>query len=134
MFTLDAQVLGDQRTVTAEEDGLGITVTTSQGLRRAGSVEEAIRIAREDLGEFLRSAQRPGVPWGLCVRVAGVSAYYGDVRFCRSGGGGSPLPQSDLVVRIRARWHDGQGPHAALENAIEIIRAYLGGRARRRAA
>lgn len=134
MFTLNAQVLGDQRTVSAEEDGLGITVTTSHGLRRARSVEDAIRIARDDFGEFLRHAQRPGVPWGLSVAVSGVSAYYGDVRFCRAGGGGAPLPDSDLVVRIRRRWHDGQGPHAALENAIEIIHAYVGrGRSRQAA-
>jgi hypothetical protein len=133
MFTLDAHVLGDQRTVSAEQDGLGITVTTSQGLHRARSMEHAIRIARDDMGDFLRPAQRPGVPWGLCVRVADVSAYYGEVRFCRAGGG-APLPHNDLVSRIRRRWHERQGPHAALENAIEIIRSSVGRSAGRRAA
>lgn len=29
-------------------------------------------------------------------------------------------------VRIRRRWHDTQGPTAALENALEIIPEYLG--------
>lgn len=134
MFTLDAQVLGDQRNIRAESDGLGITVHTSRGPVRARHVNDAIRIAHDDLGEFLRPAhQRSGVPWGLCVSVAGVSSYYGDVRFCRGGGGGGGLPQSELVVRIRARWHDGQGPLAALENALDIVRAYLGREGRRAA-
>jgi hypothetical protein len=38
------------------------------------------------------------------------------------------------VVRIPARWHDGHGPIAALENAVQIIRAYLGRGSGRRAA
>jgi hypothetical protein len=135
MFTLSAQVFGDQRTVSAEQDALGITVTTSRGPQHARNLNDALRLAREDLGEFLRRGERSGVPWGLCVRVAGVSAFYGDVRFCRSGGGGGGgLPSSELVVRIRRRWHDNQGPTAALENALEIIRAYLGRGSDRRAA
>lgn len=134
MFTLSAQVFGDQRTASAEQDALGITVTTSRGPQHARNLNDALRLARDDLGDFLRRGERSGVPWGLCVSVAGVSAYYGDVRFCRSGGGGSALPSSELVVRIRCRWHDTQGPTAALENALEIIRAYLGRRSERRAA
>jgi hypothetical protein len=54
------------------------------------------------------------------------------VRFCRSAGsGGGGLPSTELVVRIRPRWHDNQGPTAALENALDIVRAYLGGRSER---
>jgi hypothetical protein len=30
-----------------------------------------------------------------------------------------------LVTRIRSRWHD-SGPISALENALEIVKAYLG--------
>jgi hypothetical protein len=72
---------------------------------------------------------------GLCVNVAGISASYGDVRFCRSArSGGGGLPSTELVVRIRRRWHDNQGPTAALQNALDIVRAYLGGRSERRAA
>ncbi|MCD6726127.1 MAG: hypothetical protein LT070_02695 [Solirubrobacteraceae bacterium] len=134
MFTLSAQVFGDQRTVSAEQDALGITVTTSRGPQHARNLNDALRLARDDLGDFLRRGERPGVPWGLCVSVAGVSAYYGDVRFCCSGGGGGGLPSSELVVRIRRRWHDTQGPSAALENALEIIRAYLGRGSERRTA
>lgn len=56
------------------------------------------------------------------------------MRFCRGGAGGGELPSSELVVRIRRRWHDSQGPTAALENALDIIRAYLGRGSERRAA
>ena len=65
-----------------------------------------------------------------------MSAYYGDVRFLGGGGGGGGgrLPDTELVVRIRARWHDGQGAIAALENPIQIIRAYLERGSGRRAA
>jgi hypothetical protein len=134
MFTLSAQVFGDQRTVSAEQDALGVTVTTAHGPQHARNLNDAIHLARDDLGEFLRRGVRSGVPWGLCVSVAGVSAYYGDVRFCRGAGGGGQLPSSELVVRIRRRWHNSQGPTAALENALDIIRAYLGRGSERRAA
>ena len=116
---------------------LGITVTTSHGPQHARNLNDALRLTREDLGKFLRRGERSGVPWVLCVSVAGVAAYYGDVRFCRSGGGvggGGRLPSTELVVRIRRRWHDNQGPTAALENALDIISAYLGRGAEGRAA
>jgi hypothetical protein len=73
-----------------------------------------------------RRSRRSGYRWGVCVSVAGVSAFYPDVRFCRSGGGGNGPPSSELVARIRRRWHDTQGPTAALENALNVIRVYLG--------
>jgi hypothetical protein len=131
MFTLSARVVCDERTVTADQNDLGgITVQTSRGPRVARTVREATRIARDDLGDFLRHVQRRDIPWGLTVSVAGVSAYYGDVRYLTGGGGGGRLPDSDLVVRIRKRWHDGQGPIAALDNAIEIIRGYVADRGR----
>jgi hypothetical protein len=96
MFTMSAQVLGDQRTVSAEQDALGITVTASRGLQHARNLNDALRLARDDLGEFLRRGERAGVPWGLCVNVAGISAYYGDVRFCRSANsGGAGLPSTE---------------------------------------
>jgi hypothetical protein len=45
-FSLDAQVLGTERSVRAETDGLGITVYTSGGPRRTRSWNDAVRIAR----------------------------------------------------------------------------------------
>ena len=123
MFSLDAQVCGATRSTRAEQDGSGgITVYTSAGPRRARNVNDAIRLARNDIGEFLLPAQRGGRPWGLRVQVGGVAAVYGDWPLLAGPSGGRP--DNSLVTRIRSRWHD-SGPLSALENAVEIIRAYL---------
>ena len=125
MFSLDAQVLGTERSVRAESDGLGITVYTSGGPRRARTWNEAVRIARDDIGEFLRPAQRPGVPWGLRVTVSGGQAVYGEWPLLPgpSEGGTGGFQQTPLS-RIRSRWH-ASSAHSALENAVAIIREYL---------
>jgi hypothetical protein len=123
MFTLDAQVLGTERSVRAESDGLGINVFTSSGPRRARSWNEAVRVARDDIGEFLRPAQRPGVPWGLRVTVSGGQAVYGEWPLLPGPSGGGGFHQTPLS-RIRSRWN-GSSAHSALENAVAIIREYL---------
>jgi hypothetical protein len=123
MFRLQAQVLGAERSASADADGYGgITVHFSGGVRHVGTANEAIRIARDDIGEFLRRAQRPGVPWGLLVVVSDGQAVYGEWPLT-GGGGGSPSFQRTPLVRIRNRWHD-SGALSALENAIRIIREY----------
>jgi hypothetical protein len=64
--------------------------------------------------------------------VAEGSAAYGE--WPLSGGTAAPSFQQTALARIRRRWHD-RGPLSALENAMEIVRAYNGGSARvRRAA
>lgn len=124
MFKLTAQVLGTTHSVSAETDGAGgITVTTSSGPVRARNINDALRIARRDMGEFLLPAQKPGRPWGLLVQVAGVQAVYGDWPLFPGRPDGRP--ENSLVRRIRARWHDSE-PISALENALEIVKAYLG--------
>jgi hypothetical protein len=121
LFSLDAQRPGSERSVSAEADGFGVTVYTSDGPVRVPGVKQAVRVARDDIGRFLKDAKR--TDWGLRVTVAGVQAVYGDWPLIQA-----PVPDSrpepSLVVRIRSRW-DGGGPLSALENAIEIIRAYL---------
>jgi len=67
------------------------------------------------------------VPWGLRVSVGAVSAVYGE--FPGFPGSPSAVDRSSPVVRIRSQWHDGQGPLAALENALRIVEAYAGRRA-----
>lgn len=129
MFSIDAQVLGTERSVRAETDGLGITVYTTGGPRPARSWGEAIRIARDDIGEFLRPAQRPGVPWGLRVTVSDGQAVYGEWPLLPAPSGGGGFQQTPLS-RIRSRW-SGSSAQSALENAIAIIREYA---PRRRAA
>lgn len=132
MFTLDAQVCGTSRSVSAvsavsaESDGTGITVRTSGGRVRARSMQDAIRIAREDIGRFLQPAQRGGKPWGLRVVVGSVQAVYGEWPLLPpSGGPGGGRPDNSPVTRIRRDYNDSSGPLGALENAIRIIRAYL---------
>jgi len=120
LFALDAQKAGFEHHVHAETDGLGIVVYTDEEVRRVGSVNEAIRIARDYIGAFLQPAQRGGIPWGLLVTVSDGCAAYGEWPLA---GGGGPSFQQTPLVRIHKRWHD-SGPLSALENAIEIIRAY----------
>ncbi len=88
IFSLEAQVLGTPLNVSAESDGSGITVHTSAGPVAARSVNDAIRIARRDMGEFLLPAQHGDRPWGLRVTVAGAQAVYGQWPLISGGGGG----------------------------------------------
>lgn len=127
LFLLRAQVLGTERTVSAEADGFGITVHTSRGSVRARSVNDAIRIARDDMGDFLKTTKHAEGAWGLHVAVADVQAVYGNWPLLP--GPPSGAPSDSLVTRIRSRWHD-SGPISALENAIEVIRGYLTERTR----
>jgi hypothetical protein len=121
LFSLAAQKAGFEVHASAETDGLGITVSTDQGPIRAHSMDSAIRVARDYIGQFIEPARRGGIPWGLLVTVSEGVASYG--QWPLSGGGGSPSFQQTALVRIRGRWHD-HGPLSALENAIEIIHAY----------
>jgi len=122
LFSLDAQVCGFERHAKAEADGLGITLYLDGQPTRHGSVNDAIRGARDFIGEFLRPAERGDRPWGLRVSVSGGAAVYGEWPLV--GGGGSPSFRKSPLVRIRERWHD-SGPVSALENAIQIIREYV---------
>jgi hypothetical protein len=132
LFALDAHRCGAPRRVHAEDDGFGIAVYTSAGIRRAASIQEAIRFARDDIGSFLQPAERGGVPWGLRVTVSGGQAVYGEWPLLPGPPSGSRFEET-LLSRIRRRWRGG-GPLSALENAIEITRAYTSGSAARRAA
>jgi hypothetical protein len=105
----------------ASADGLGILVNTDAGPTRVGTVDAAIRVARDHIGRFLEPTGRGGIPWGLLVTVAEGSAAYGE--WPLSGGTASPSFQQTALARIRRRWHD-HDALSALENAIEIIRAY----------
>lgn len=122
LFSLDAQRCGIERHADAQADGLGIAVSLDGQLVHARTVNHAIRVARDYIGEFLEPAQRGGMPWGLRVTVVEGVAVYGQWPL-GGGGGGSPSFQNTPLVRIRNRWHD-SGPLSALENAIQIIREY----------
>lgn len=131
-FELRAHFLGTRRSVSAAADGYGWQVTTEAGTVAVSSVEQAIKVARQHIGEFLRRVDhKPG--WGLRVQVGSVAAPYGDPDPEEVVFPGGPADPNSLVSRIRNRWQPGDSPTAALENAIEIIRAYAG-RSRRQAA
>lgn len=122
LFALDAQKAGAERHVHAVADGSGITVHRDGWPMATRSVNDAVRLARNYIGEFLQSAQRGGIPWGLLVTVEEGVAAYGEWPL---SGRSSDNPQFSrtALVRIRERWHD-SGPLSALENAMEIVRAY----------
>jgi hypothetical protein len=129
MFSIHAQVLGSERSARAEADGTGIVVMTTEGPRRASSWTEALNIARDYIGEFLRPAQRPGVPWGVRVSVPDGQAVYGEWPLT-GGGRSSPSFERTPLAQIRDRW-EGSSAISALQNAVAIVRAYI---PRRRAA
>lgn len=130
-FQLKAHFLGNHRSIAAATDGYGWQVTTDSGQIAVSSVEQAIRVARQHIGEFLRKVDhKPG--WGLRVDVGPVAASYGDPdpeEVIFPGGAADP---NSLVSRIRSRWQAGDSPIAALENALEIVKGYAGGSKGRR--
>jgi hypothetical protein len=131
LFSLAAQKAGFEVHASAEADGLGITVNTDQGPIRAHSIDAAIRVARDYIGQFIEPACRGGIPCGLLVTVSdGVASYR---EWPLAGGGGSPNFQQTALVRIRRECHH-DGPLSALANAIEIIHWYNRSPARRRQA
>lgn len=125
-FQLQAHFLSSRRSVVAISDGYGWDVTTEAGSIAVRSLEQAIRVAQQHMGEFLRRIDRkPG--WGLRVEVAGVAASYGDPDPQATFVPGPPAAPDELVARIRDRWQPGDSPIAALENAVEIVKGYAGG-------
>jgi hypothetical protein len=134
LFSLDAQVAGQERHTYAEFDGTGMTVFCDGQPQVARSGTDAIRVARDYIGEFLRHADRPGFgAWGLHVTVSDGTAVYGEWPLAGRGSG-DPNFQRTPLVRIRNRWHD-SGPISALQNAVDILREYVphGSSARRAA-
>jgi hypothetical protein len=133
LFTLIARIVGDVRTVTVTSDGMTYIVTTATATQQVRTLRQAIQLAREEIGNFLVSAERTKAPWGLYLSVANVCTFYGDTPPRVPRAGGAPLPPDELINRIREEYKKG-GPIAALQNAIRIIEAYLGRRGHRAAA
>jgi hypothetical protein len=132
-FSLTAHICGHELVASAYNDGTGWVVETPAGQQAAGRFETALRLVRNEIGSYLKHARREQ-PWGLVVQADGSSAIYGTPNpaagVVLSGPPGDP---NSLVARIRRRWHDGDSPVSALQNAIEIVRAVIE-RSRRAAA
>jgi hypothetical protein len=129
LFTLVARIVAEVRTVTVTSDGSNYIITTETATRAARSLRDAIRLARDEIGNFLVSAERTKAPWGLYLSVANVCTFYGDAPPSVPRAGGAPLPPDELINRIRDEYKQG-GPVSALQNAIRIVEAYLGRRQR----
>lgn len=124
-FSLIAHICGQELAVSATSDGPGWVIETHAGQQVVGRFETALRLARNEIGSYLRRARRDQ-PWGLVVQAGGSSAIYGTPN--PAAGvvlGGRPGDPNSVVARIRRRWQDGDSPISALENAIEIIRALV---------
>jgi hypothetical protein len=127
IFELRAHVIGQSRNVACENDGTGLVLHFPEGRRAVRTIREAIRVAGDDIGRFLRYVDNRNKPWGLYVTVGSVSAKYGEdppgtVSFPVLG---PPADPNSLVARIHARYRPGDSPMQALENAQQILRAYL---------
>ncbi len=127
-FSLRSHVNGIARSISATQDGSGVTLTGDFGQRYARTMREAQRIAHDYIGEHLARANRGDRPWGLVVSVPGFSALYGtpDPQSGLSLGGGAPADPNSVPMRIYSRWRHGDSPRAALENAMQLIRAVVG--------
>jgi hypothetical protein len=131
-FELSAHFIDHRRVVSASFDGIGWQVETASGPVAVRTVDQAIRVARQQIGEMLRRVnRRPG--WGLRVAVGPVAASYGDPDPEATFLPGGRADPSSLVARIYSRWRDGDSALSALDNALEIVGAYAG-RPLRRAA
>jgi hypothetical protein len=123
LFSLDGQKAGAERHASAQVDDFRrISVSCDGHIVLAKNLNDAIRIARDYVGELIHNAGG-GIPWGVRVTVPDGTAVYGEWPLMPGGGGGSPSFQDTPLVKIRNRWH-GSSPLSALENAIEIIKAY----------
>lgn len=65
LLSLDAQRCGQERHATAEADGFGITVRLDGHPVQARRATDAIRIAWDSIGEYLKPAQRGGRSHGV---------------------------------------------------------------------
>lgn len=123
VFTLKIQVTGEEQEAVADRHERAIAVVTSEGTSLAHGVHAATRLAAGVLGPLLEQANRNDAPWGLYVDVAGNQAVYGDWPLLS----GPPVDlrrKPSQLSKIRALWRDGDGPVAALNNAIKIIEEF----------
>lgn len=132
LFSLQAHLFTETRFASLDQVGDRLILSTRSGQRQVRTVDDGIRLARMEIGSFLKRAER-STPWGLTVSVGGVSASYGEPLPGSVPRVGPPPDPNSALVKIFSRWRPGDSAIAALDNAIELIRAYLG-RRRRRAA
>lgn len=126
MLSFNATLVSQSRSASIDltPDGYRANVGDAQIYPR---FSHALNAVRDYLGPFLAPAeQRRDLPWSLSVSVRAGTAFYGTrpPHFGGGGGGGVPVEPSELLVKIRQRYEEGDGPIAALQNALQIGRAY----------
>ena len=127
-FSLRAHVNGIKQSISASQEVTGVTLTGDCGQRHVRTMRQAQRIAHDYIGNHLGRANGSDRLWGLVVWVPGFSALYGTPHpeAGLSLGGGAPADPNSLPMRIYSRWRKTDSPGAALENAMQIIRAVVG--------
>jgi hypothetical protein len=124
MVSFAAEILARTRSASITTTPDGFCVTLDGPSATYSRCAQALNVAREHLGRFLATAERQrDLGWRLTVTVAAGSATYGTLP-AQFGFGGRPVAPDEQLVRIRGRYHDGDGPIAALQNALQIARAY----------
>ncbi len=90
-----------------------------------GMGETRVEVPAPDyLGPFLGTPDRNrDLAWCLSVSVSAGTAFYG-TRPPQVGGGRVAVAPAEQLVKIRERYSEGDGPIAALQNALQIARAY----------
>lgn len=130
--SFDASVHQENRSATIADASGGYLLRTDAGTQQFRSLNRALTEARQYLGPFLAKAERRPVPWHFRVCVSAGCAFYGP-NPPRSFGSSVPVPPAELLAKIRSEYKDGDGPLAALVNAVKIARAYPPGEARKAA-
>ena len=124
MLSFNASVMSQSHTASVGLTAEGYRVEIGGGAQIYARLAHALNAVRDYLGPFLATAERNrDLPWSLSVSVPAGTAFYG-TRPPQFGGGGVPVEPAELLVKIRQRYEEGDGPIAALQNALQIARAY----------
>lgn len=124
MISFHATVMEAARGATVAATGGGYRVGLDGRASAHTRLPQALNAVRDYFGAFLQAAERNrDLAWSLTVSVAAGSAFYG-TRAPQLGGSGVPVAPAEELAKIRARYREGDGPIAALQNALQIARAY----------
>jgi hypothetical protein len=134
VISFNATVMSKSLTASVAATPEGYLVGTN-GIRNLyPRSSRALNAVRDYLGSFLGMAERNReLAWSLSVSVSAGTAFYGTRPPTFAGGGGVPVAPAEQLVKIRERYSEGDGPIAALQNALQIARAYPPDAARRAA-
>lgn len=124
MISFNASVMSESRSASVALTLDGFRVGTDGNGHLYARFTHALNGVRDYLGPFLGTPERNhDLAWCLSVSVSAGTAFYG-TRPPQVGGGGVAVAPAEQLVKIRERYSEGDGPIAALQNALQIARAY----------